>query len=86
MVFCARVETSAMNRRTSEEPLLSPEPGIQCRFLCAYILQLHCLLGFWSAVKAAAVRLKKKKNNVCRVPTEVSQVESVILRATDAQY
>lgn len=30
--------------------LTLPEPGIQCRFLCAWILQLHCLLGFRIAI------------------------------------
>lgn len=30
--------------------LTLPEPGIQCRFLCAWILQLHCLLGFGIAI------------------------------------
>lgn len=33
--------------------LLRPEPGIQCRYLCRPVLQLHCLLGFWLAVETA---------------------------------
>lgn len=58
-------------------PLLCPEPGIQCRFLCGSILQLHCLLGFWLAIYAAVIQynppvLKKvSKHLLCQCSSNV---------------